>query len=193
MLTRLSHRLAVLGALLFCLAGCGQTGATSSIAQTASRATSTSAVSHSQIVSTASFTLTGGENASYTLRATMPTSKLRHGHREFTINLESAGISLFIVFYGYQGPGSYTLTNTVNGGDTHIGLQNDERSWDLFMQPTASCGLVVTSETPTSTTGIDELRGTFACTRLFSSSPADPQQPVAVQHGTFDLAIIVES
>lgn len=193
MLILLLRWLAVLGTLLLCLAGCGQTGATSSISQTASRATSTSAVSRSQIVSTASFTLTGGENASYTLRAPVPTSKLRHGHREFTINIDSASVSVFIVFYGYQGPGSYTLTNAVNGGDTHIGLQNDKRSWDLFMQPTASCSLAVTSETPTSHAGIDELRGTFACPRLFSSSPADPQQPVAVQHGTFDLAIIVES
>lgn len=193
MLTRLSRWFAVMGALLFCIVGCGQSGAASSISPIVSHATSTSVASSSQMVSIASFTLTGGENASYTLRAVVPTSKLRHGHREFTINIGSAGVSLFIVFYGYQGPGSYTLTNAVNGGDTHIGLQNDERSWDLFMQPTASCSLVVTSETPTNSTGIDQLRGTFACPRLFSSSPAHPQQPVTVQHGTFDLAIIVES
>jgi hypothetical protein len=193
MFTRLLRWFAIMGAFLFCIAGCGQLGAASSISPTVSRATSTSATSPAQIVSTASFTLTGGANASYTLRAVVPTSKLRHGHREFTINIESAGISLFIVFYGYQGPGSYTLTNAVNGGDTHIGLQNDERSWDLFLQPTASCSLVVMSETPTSSTGIDKLQGRFACPRLFSSSPAHPQQPVAVQHGIFDLAIIVES
>jgi hypothetical protein len=185
----LTRWLACLSLLVVLVAGCG----TSAGLQAASRATSTSAASPREQESTASFTLTGGVNASYTLNATQPTSKLRHGHREFTIDIVSAGISLFIVFYGYQGPGSYTLTNAANGGDVHIGLQNGERSWDLFLQPIASCSLNVASETPAGSAGVDRLRGSFACPRLFSSSPAHPQQPVTLTRGSFDLAIIVES
>jgi hypothetical protein len=185
----LTRWLACLSLLVVLVAGCG----TSAGPQAASRATSTSAASPREQESTASFTLTGGVNASYTLNAALPTSKLRHGHREFTIDIVSAGISLFIVFYGYQGPGSYTLTNAANGGDVHIGLQNGERSWDLFLQPIASCSLNVASETPAGSAGVDRLRGSFACPRLFSSSPAHPQQPVTLTRGSFDLAIIVES
>src|SRR5215469_15701301 len=139
------------------------------------------------------FTLTGGQNASYTLYAALPTSKLRHGHREFTINVIDAGLSLFIVFYGYQGPASYTLSSAVNGGDVHIGLQNDEFSWDLFMQPTASCRLIVASETTTNKVGLDRLKGSFVCAHLLSSSPEHPKRPVTVTNGSLDIAIVVES
>lgn len=189
----LARWLACISLLVVLVAGCGKPGKPSSGLQTVSKATSTSAASPAHEESTASFTLTGGVNASYTLRAALPTSKLRHGHREFTINIMNAGVSLFIVFYGYQGPGSYTLANAVNGGDIHIGLQNDERAWDLLMQPAASCSLSVASETPTSSAGVDRLQGSFACPRLFSSAPAHPQQPVTLKSGSFDLAIVVES
>ena len=139
------------------------------------------------------FTLTGGQNASYTLNAALPTSKLRHGYREFTINVVDKDLSLYIVFYGYQGPASYTISGAVNGGDVHIGLQKDEFSWDLYMQPTASCSLIVASETKTNTVGLDRLKGSFACAHLLSSSPEHPKRPVTVTNGSFDIAIIVES
>lgn len=105
----------------------------------------------------------------------------------------SADISLFIVFYGYQGPGNYTLASYLNGGDVHIGLENDEFSWDLLMQPEAQCSLVVASETPANSAGLAHMQGSFACPLLLSSSPTHPQHPVAVKHGFFDIAIIVAS
>ncbi len=144
-------------------------------------------------VSTTHFTLTGGQNASYTLRTTTPDSELRHGHREFTILLRTQQTSLFIVFYGYQGPGTYTLTDSLNGGDVHIGLQKDTISWDLLMQLTAHCSLTVSSDTLQGNSGLDRMRGSFACPLLFSSSPNHPQKPIQVSNGTFDIAILVAS
>lgn len=144
-------------------------------------------------VSTAHFTLIGGQNASYTLRATTPDSELRHGHLEFTILLRTQQLSLFIVFYGYQGPGNYTLRDGLNGGDVHIGLQKDTISWDLLMQPTADCSLTVSSDTLQGNSGLNRMRGSFACPLLFSSSPSHPQKPVQVSNGTFDIAILVAS
>lgn len=186
-----SPRWLLLFGLLLLLAGAGC--ADSGKAQTTNRATSASTAPAANIVSTASFTLSGGQTASYTLHTTIPTSKLRHGHREFTIMLTSAGVSLFIVFYGYQGPGHYTLSNAENGGDIHLGLQNDQVSWDLLMRPETECQLTVTSDTPEGSTGLDRMRGTFSCPLLYSSSPARPQQPVTMKNGSFDIAIIVES
>lgn len=191
--TRLAHHLAFLGLfMLLVVAGCGAPGIGLSKRSTpfaSGTGTPSPAIGDSRVT----FTLMGGQNASYALYATVPTSKLRHGHREFTINVIDADLSLFIVFYGYQGPGSYILSNAVNGGDVHIGLQHDEFSWDLFVQPTASCRLIVASETPTSNAGLDRLKGFFTCTRLLSSSPEHPERPVTVTNGSFDIAIIVES
>lgn len=190
---RLARRLTFLSVfMLLVLAGCGSPGIASS-KRAAPLADSTATAPTVTSDSRVTFTLTGGQKASYTLYAAIPTSKLRHGHREFTINVIDAGLSLFIVFYGYQGPASYILSNTVNGGDVHIGLQNDEFSWDLFMQPTASCSLIVASETPTSSVGLDRLKGSFACAHLLSSSPEHPERPVTVTNGSFDIAIVVES
>ena len=178
--------------MLLVLAGCGSPGIAPS-KRAAPLADSTATAPTVTSDSRVTFTLTGGQNASYTLYAAMPTSKLRHGHREFTIDVVDADLSLFIVFYGYQGPASYILSSAVNGGDVHIGLQNDEFSWDLFMQPTASCSLIVASETPTSSVGLDRLKGSFACAHLLSSSPEHPERPVTVTNGSFDIAIVVES
>jgi hypothetical protein len=181
----------ILISLLLLLVGTGC--ANGGKAQTMSSATSANPTPAMSTESTASFTLSGGQAASYTLRTLTPTSKLRHGHREFTILLTGAGTSLFIVFYGYQGPGHYTLSNSVNGGDIHIGLQNDTVSWDLLMRPETQCQLVVASDTSEGSSGLDRMRGTFSCPLLYSSSPAHPQQPVMIKNGSFDIAIIVES
>lgn len=175
--------------ILLVIAGCSDGGK----AQTTGRATGASTATAANTTSTATFMLSGGQSANYTLRATAPTSKLRHGHREFTIMLTDAGASLFIVFYGYQGSGHYTLSNSVNGGDIHIGLQNDRVSWDLLMRPETQCQLTVASDTQEGSSGLDRMRGTFSCPLLYSSSPAHPQQPVTVRDGSFDIAIIVES
>jgi hypothetical protein len=190
---RLARRLTFLSlCMLLVMAGCGSPGIAPS-KRAASLADSTATAPQVSSDSRVTFTLTGGQNASYTLYAAMPTSKLRHGHREFTIDVVDADLSLFIVFYGYQGPAGYTLSSAVNGGDVHVGLQNDEFSWDLFMQPTASCSLIVASETPTNTEGLDRLKGSFACAHLLSSSPEHPERPVTVTNGSFDIAIVVES
>lgn len=178
--------------LLLVIAGCSSTGI-ASLKRATPRADRTATAPQVTSDSRVTFTLTGGQNASYTLYAAMPTSKLRHGHREFTINVVDKDLSLFIVFYGYQGPASYTLSSAVNGGDVHIGLHNDEFSWDLFMQPTASCSLMVASETATNKVGLDRLKGSFACAHLLSSSPEHPERPVTVTNGSFDIAIVVES
>jgi hypothetical protein len=193
---RVSSRWLVLPALVLLLlcAGCATPGAISSVGtKSAERGPSATATALASTASLARFTFSGGQSASYTLRAPTPTSELRHGHREFTIILSDANLSLFIVFYGYQGPGNYTLADTVNGGDVHIGLEHDTISWDLLMQPTAHCFLTVTSDTPTSSPGIDRMQGSFACPLLFSSSPRHPQKPVQVSAGSFDIAILVAS
>ena len=180
---------------LLVLAGCttGNVG-TLSPTQTVTRtADPTVTPSLANKVSTVTFTLAGGASGSYTLHATLPTSKLRHGHREFTIDVEHAGASVFLVFYGYKGPGTYTLALVINGGDVHITLGKNTGSWDLSLQPQAHCTLTIQSDVPTQSTGLDRMKGSFSCPRLFSSAPDHPQKPVSVSDGTFDIAIIVES
>jgi hypothetical protein len=181
--------------LLLLCAGCAAPGVASSVSTRAAERGpgSATATALASVASIASFTFSGGQSANYTLRTTIPTSQLRHGHREFTIILSDADRSLFIVFYGYQGPGHYTLADAVNGGDVHIGLEHDSVSWDLLMQPTAHCSLTVASDTPTGSAGIDRMQGSFACPQLFSSSPRHPQKPVKVSAGSFDIAILVAS
>ncbi len=144
-------------------------------------------------VSTVSFTLRGGITGAYIIHASLPTSKLRHGHREFTIDVAHAGMSIFLAFYGYQGPGTYTLSEETNGGDVYIDFDQESASWDLSLRPRAQCTLTITSDTPSMHVGIDRMKGAFSCPMLPSSSPNHPQQPVAVSNGHFDVAIIVES
>src|SRR6266487_4350393 len=108
---RLARRLTFLSLfMLLVMAGCVSPGIAASKRATPladSTATAPPVTSDSRVT----FTLTGGQNASYALYAAIPTSKLRHGHREFTINVIDAGFSLFIVFYGYQGLANYILLN----------------------------------------------------------------------------------
>lgn len=185
--------LAVPGLLLILLAtGCMQSSATPATrdATPTTRVTATAPANPTSIVR---FTFSGGQSASYTLHTNATASELRHGHREFTIILSEAGVSLFIVFYGYQGPGNYMLSDSINGGDIHIGLEHDTISWDLLMQPAAHCSLNVASDIPTNSPGLDRMQGSFACPLLLSSSPHRPQKPVTVSNGSFDIAIVVAS
>ena len=180
---------------LLALTGCaaGNAGTLPATPSVTHLATSTDTPSPANNESTISFTLSGGANGRYAVHAPLPTSKLRHGHREFTIDVEHGGASVFIVFYGYKGPGTYTLALVTNGGDMHIALGKNTASWDLSLQPQARCTLTIQSDSPTQSTGLDRMKGSFSCPRLFSSAPAHPQQPVTVSNGTFDIAIIVES
>jgi hypothetical protein len=141
--------------------------------------------------SSASFTVAGALHGSYTISTTPPTSKLRHGRKEFTIFLTGGGKVFWIVFYGYTGPGRYTLEAGINGGDVRIAL-NNAASWDLTMNPHATCSLLVASDTPTQEAGIDRMRGSFSCPALLSSNPRMPEKPISAS-GRFDIAIIVES
>jgi hypothetical protein len=188
--------------LLFVLAGCGNAdNSQGAVQKTPAKtgpleASSPSATDVSTIannMSTVSFTLQGGVTGMYTIDDSLPTSKLRHGHREFTIDVAHANMSIFLAFYGYHGPGSYTLSRDINGGDVRINFYQESASWDLSMRPGAQCTLTITSDTPTMYTAIDRMKGAFSCPLLPSSSPNHPQQPVAVSDGHIDVAIIVES
>ncbi len=188
--------------LLFLLAGCGNAGNSPGAAQktparTGSLETGSPSSSIATIlaneVSTVSFKLNGGVTGVYMIQASLPTSKLRHGYREFTIDVADAGMSIFLAFYGYHGPGTYTLTEDINGGDVRINFDHESASWDLSLMPKAQCTLTITSDTPTRYVGIDRMEGIFSCPLLPSSSPNHPQQSVAVSSGHIDIAMIVES
>lgn len=180
--------------MVFALMGCGS--ATGSMGISATGTASVSGTSTTTILnteSTISFTLSGGNTGSYTVHAAVPTSKLRHGHREFTIDVEQNGMAVFLVFYGYQGPATYTLAQNINGGDIHIALGKNTESWDLSLHPQAQCTMTVQSDIPTHSMGLDMMSGSFSCPLLFSSAPEHPVKPVSVSSGTFTIAIIVES
>jgi hypothetical protein len=144
-------------------------------------------------MSAVNFTLHGGVAGLYIIHASLPTSKLRHGYREFTIDVADAAMSIYLAFYGYHGPGSYTLSEGLNGGDVRINFYRQGASWDLSLRPKAQCTLTITSDTPTLYAGIERMRGAFSCPLLPSSSPNHPQQPVVVSNGRIDVAIIAES
>jgi hypothetical protein len=197
------HRFVATGLLLLLLlAGCGSTGSNpTTIPKTpmVSEPVETGGPFPTYIgtvsneMSTVSFTLHGGVTGVYTIRASQPTSKLRHGYREFTIDVAEASMSIYLAFFGYHGPGSYTLAEAINGGDVRISFYRTVASWDLSLWPKAQCSLTITSETSTPYTGLDKIRGTFSCPLLPSSSPTHPQQPVTVSDGHIDVAIIAES
>ena len=188
--------------LLFLLAGCSNLSNSPGAVQKTPAQTGpletgspfpTNATTVANGASTVSFTLYGGVTGVYAIHASSPTSKLRHGHREFTIDVEHAGMSIFLAFYGYHGPGTYTLSEDINGGDVRIDIDHENASWDLSLKPKAQCTLTITSDTPSMYISIDRMLGTFSCPQLPSSSPNHPQQPVAVSSGHIDVAIIVES
>jgi len=188
--------------LLFLLAGCSNVGNSSGAVQKTPAQIGpletgspfpTNATTVANGASTVSFTLYGGVTGVYTIYASSPTSKLRHGHREFTIDVAHAGMSIFLAFYGYHGPGSYILSEDIDGGDVRIDFDHESASWDLSLRPKAKCTLTITSDTPSMYVGIDRMLGTFSCPLLPSSSPNHLQRPVAVSSGHIDVAIIVES
>jgi hypothetical protein len=188
--------------LLFLLAGCANAGNSPGVVQKTPAKTgpletgspsTTNATTVANNVSTVSFTLHGGVTGVYMIRSSLPTSKLRHGYREFTIDVAHAGMSIFLAFYGYRGPGTYTLAEGSNGGDVRIDFDQESASWDLSLRPKAQCTLTITSDTPTMYVGIDRMKGAFSCPLLPSSSPNHPQQTIAVSSGHIDVAIILES
>lgn len=197
------HQLVSTGmVLLFLLAGCSNAGNGPGLVQKTPAKTRpletgspypTNTTTATDDTSTVSFTLHGGVTGTYIIHAALPTSKLRHGHREFTIDVAYAGISIFLAFYGYHGPGTYTLSEDVNGGDVRIDFDREHTFWDLSLKPKAQCILTITSDTPSMSIGIDRMGGTFSCPLLPSSNPDHPQQFVVVSNGHINVAIIVES
>jgi hypothetical protein len=98
--------------LLFLLAGCSNASSSPAVVQKTPAQTGpletaspfpTNATTVANNSSTVSFTLYGGVTGVYTIYASSPTSKLRHGHQEFTIDVAHAGMSIFLAFYGYHG------------------------------------------------------------------------------------------
>ena len=203
---RWCHQLLSTGMLLlFLLSGCGNAGNGSALVQKTPTKTGsletgspfpTNTTTVTNAMSTISFTLHGGVAGTYIIHAASPTSKLRHGRREFTIDVANAGISIFLAFYGYNGPGNYILSEVIDGGDVRIDFnrENGEYTfWDLSLKPKAQCTLTITSDTQSMYAGIDRMRGAFSCPLLPSSKLDHPQQSVAVSNGNIDIAIIVES
>lgn len=142
-------------------------------------------------VSTVSFTALGGIVGSYSIRSAPPISMLRHGHQEFTIDLTHTGKAIFLAFFGYMGPGTYKLSHETNGGDVRITFGS--ASWDLSLNPKAYCTLTISSDTPTSSMGVDKMRGSFSCPMLTPSAPGHAEQPITVHNGTINVFIMIVS
>lgn len=144
-------------------------------------------------ISTLTFSAQGPVAGTYTLRTKQTFSKLRHGHKEFTIDLVDGSKTVFLVFYGYSGPGKYTLQNSANGGEVHINLGTQQTTWDLSMTPQASCSLDISKDLPTTISGLDRMQGSFVCPELPPGVSSAHSHPIAINNGYFDILIIVES
>jgi hypothetical protein len=181
--------------LLCVLAACNN--ATSNHTQTDLTGTATPAIAITTppptLTNTISFTTTGQVSGSHTIISQVHTSKLRHGHKEFTIEVANAGQSVIMAFYGYEGPRTYTLEGHSNGGDVRIDFGKNASAWDLPMTPGIACTVNIESDLPTPYTGLDRMKGSFTCPHLASINPAAQQRSITVSEGHFDLFIIVES
>ena len=181
------------------LASCGTAGNIDSAAKTQAAVTTSGGTTPSATkataakISTITFATTGNITGTYTIQSLLPTSKLRHGHREFTIVVANAGKSVIMAFYGYDGPRSYMLEGHKNGGDVRIDFGKGASAWDLPMTQGISCALHITHDAPTQEVGIDSMQGSFTCPRLVSTNPATPNKFITVQSGQFDLQMVVES
>jgi hypothetical protein len=187
--------LLLLPSLLCALAACG--GVTDNQAQTnltgAATPVTTISTPPPTLTNTIRFTTTGQVNGSHTITSQVHTSKLRHGHKEFTIEVANAGQSVIMAFYGYEGPRTYTLEGHNNGGDVRIDFGKNASAWDLPMTPGIACTVDIESDLPTPYTGLDRMKGSFTCPHLLSINPAAQHRSITVSEGHFDLFIIVES
>lgn len=139
------------------------------------------------------FTATGGLNGNFVLHTSNTISMLRHGHKEFTIDLVDGSKMVFLVFYGYTGPGHYQLSNPLNGGEAHISFGSAQTTWDLAATPGASCNLTITRDRPTSYPGIDSMQGTFVCPRLAPIISNQHIAPLHITSGYINILIQVQS
>jgi hypothetical protein len=139
------------------------------------------------------FTATGGLNGTFELHTRNTISMLRHGHKEFTIDLVDGAKTIFLVFYGYTGPAHYLLSNPQNGGEAHISFGTAQTTWDLAATPGAACDLTITSDRPTQYPGIDSMQGTFACPRLAPVISNQHITPLNITNGYINILILVQS
>lgn len=182
----------LLAIFILLLAGCGSVNNATPPAQVAGTTVYINKQADSKHSSTVRFTLAGGASGSYTIQSATALSMLRHGHKEFTIDVAQANKVIFLAFYGYHGPGSYKLAENIDGGDVHIALDNT-MSWDLSPQTGKPCVLTIISDTPTTSLGVNHMTGSFSCSQLVSSNPANQQAPIEVVQGTFTIAMLVVS
>jgi heme/copper-type cytochrome/quinol oxidase subunit 2 len=181
--------------LLFCFSACISNNKQDVIMahDTSISATGTAIPTMAHAISTIGFTATGGLDGAYTLRTSHTISMLRHGHKEFTIDVVDGTKTVFLVFYGYSGPGSYRLSNPLNGGEAHISFGTPQTTWDLTATPGAACALNVISDQPGQYPGIDSMRGTFACPHLDPVSSNQHIAPLSISKGYFNILIQVQS
>lgn len=147
------------------------------------------------LTSTITLPLTGAIDHTYTISATprTPTSKLRHGHKEFTFYLTDGSASLILAFYGYEGPRTYTLSAVINGGDVRIALDKEARAWDLSTHDSASCTLTIATDKPTSQPSISIMTGSLTCPILLPANPTHPDKSITLTNAQFTIAILIES
>lgn len=160
---------------------------------TPAQATRTPVPTMADTTSTLSFTAKGGLNGTFVLHTRNTISMLRHGHKEFTIDVVDGTKTVFLVFYGYSGPGSYRLSNPLNGGEAHISFGSEQTTWDLAATPGVTCDLTITSDRPSQYPGIDSMQGSFACPRLASVSANQRIAPLSMIRGDINILIIVQS
>ncbi len=178
------------GLFILLLASCGSANNATLPTQVAGTTVYINKSADSKYSSTVRFTLAGGANGSYTVKSATALSMLRHGHKEFTLDVTQANKVIFLAFYGYHGPATYKLAGTLDGGDVHIALGNNA-SWDLSAQTGAQCLLTISSDTPTTSLGVDHMTGSFSCSQLLTSNPTNQQLPIKVEQGTFTIAMLV--
>lgn len=145
------------------------------------------------VTSVLGFAAAGGRNGTFVLRTSNTISMLRHGHKEFTIDLVDGAKTVFLVFYGYSGPGHYQLSNPLNGGEAHISFGTAQTTWDLAATPGAICDLTITSDRPTQYAGIDSMQGAFVCPRLAPVISNEHIAPLSVTGGYINILIQVQS
>lgn len=179
--------------IVLLLVGCGTTPDATPGGGDVGTRKQTATTDATKMVSTISFRIDGAVRGSYTLRSSTTTSKLRHGHREFTIDIASGDRSIFLAFYGYDGPGMYKLAGHDNGGDARIDLGGTLAAWDLSMKQGSACTLNVTSQVASGQGGIDRMRGNFSCPMLTATTAQRNGQHISVSDGQFDLWIVIES
>ncbi len=184
------------------LAACGGGGnaPTGTTPSGSSASLPTTSGSFPTYTSTVTFTLTGGEQGTYTVSenahgATNNPSQLMmlfrdHSGKEFNMTLN-----------GYTGPGSYTLVpqSTIVSDNLEIGL-SDQTSWDLASVvstlPAGSslsqitCSVTIASDTPVASAvigGLHRLTGSFSCPKLAATPGFQQAAPITVTNGQLDV------